>query len=124
MNDPVSDLIRDVAAGDGIGDTIYADDVAFDATIPNWRFQLRGADAVRHQLGGWFTDPGTFEELHRIPVPGGELVTFSLQWVEGGIQHTAHQAHLLEIEGARITRHKAWCGGRWPADLVAEMAVG
>lgn len=124
MTDPVGELIRDIAAGAGISEAVFADDVAFDATTPGWRSQLRGAAAVRRQLGGWFADPGTFEEIERIPTPDGELVTFSLQWMEDGVEHTAHQAHLLEVKDGRVTRHKAWCGGRWPADRVAEMKGG
>lgn len=122
MNDPITDLIADVAAGVGIRDSVYASDVEFDATVPHWRFQLHDADAVRHQLAGWYADPGTFDELHRVPVADGELVTFSLRWMEAGVEHTAHQAHLLAVEDGRISRHQVWCGGRWPADLVAEMA--
>jgi hypothetical protein len=124
MVDPVSDLIHDIADGGGIRDGVFADDVEFDATVPHWRFQLHDASAVREQLADWYADPGSFEELQRIPMPDGELVTFSLTWMEGGVQHTAHQAHLLEVSDGRITRHKTWCGGRWPAGLVAEMKGG
>jgi hypothetical protein len=34
-----------------------------------------------------------------------------------------HQAHLLEVADGRITKDQAWCGGRWPAGLLAEMAA-
>lgn len=91
MTDPVSDLVRDIAAGTGIGDSVYA-------------------------------DPGSYEELHRTPLPGGELVTFTLIWEEDGVPHAAHQAHVLGIEGDRVVRHEVWCGGRWSAELQTEMA--
>lgn len=122
MSDPVSTLISDIASGTGIGGEVYAPDVAFDATVPNWRFQLSGADAVRDKLSSWYADPGEFSSLDRLPVPDGELVTFTLHWSEDGVDHTSHQAHLLAVTGDRISAHTVWCGGRWPADLVAEMA--
>jgi len=122
MTDPVSDLVRDIAAGTGIGDSVYADTVQLDATVPGWRFHREGAQAVREALRGWYADPGSYEELHRTLLPGGELVTFTLIWEEDGVPHAAHQAHVLGIEGDRVVRHEVWCGGRWSAELQAEMA--
>jgi len=98
------------------------DGVVLDATVPNWRFTVRGADAVRAELARWYADPGTFEDLTRTPVPGGELVTFTLRWEENGIPHAVHQAHVLSVGRHGIVRDQVWCGGRWPAALLAEMA--
>jgi hypothetical protein len=122
MADPISDLLDDITSGGGIRESVYAPGVRFDATVPEWRFQLEGPDAVRGQLASWYGDPGVFQELQRMPVPGGELAVFTLTWVEGGVDHTAHQAHLLRVEQDRVVSHQVWCGGRWPASLVAEMA--
>ena len=36
--------------------------------------------------------------------------------------HAAHQAHVLAVREGRIVRDQVWCGGRWPASLLAEMA--
>lgn len=101
---------------------VLSDDVVLDATVPNWRFTVRGADAVGAELGRWYADPGTFEELTRTPLPGGELVTFTLRWQENGVPHAVHQAHVVAVSGGRIVQDQAWCGGRWPASLLAEMA--
>lgn len=121
MTDPVSDLVRDIAAGAGIGDSVYTDNVQLDATVPGWRFHREGAAEVREALRDWYADPGAFEEIHRTALPDGELLTFTLTWTEDGVRHAAHQAHVLGIEGDRIASHEVWCGGRWPADLLAEM---
>jgi hypothetical protein len=122
MGDPVSDLLRDILAGTGISDTVYADEAELDATIPGWRFSQRGAEHVRGQLSSWYADPGQFQELERTVLPDRELVTFTLTWMEDGVEHTTHQAHVLQVREGRVVRHQAWCGGRWPAPLVAEMA--
>jgi hypothetical protein len=103
---------------------VLRDDVVLDATVPNWRFTVRGAAAVRAELARWYADSGTFEDLTRTPVPGGELVTFTLRWEENGVPHAAHQAHVLSVAGPGIVRDQVWCGGRWPAALLAEMAEG
>ncbi|HEY2428307.1 MAG TPA: hypothetical protein VGI06_05220 [Acidimicrobiales bacterium] len=99
-----------------------APDVTLDATVPNWRFNVVGDEAVRSELARWYADPGSFEELVRTPLPHGELVEFTLRWVEGGVPHAVHQAHKIEVAGDRIARDQVWCGGRWSATLLAEMA--
>jgi hypothetical protein len=39
-----------------------------------------------------------------------------------GVPHAARQAHVLELDGeGRIAHDHMWCGGRWPATLLAEM---
>jgi hypothetical protein len=98
------------------------DDVTLDATVPNWRYRVRGRPAVKAELSRWYSDPGAFEEIRRTPLPAGELVEFTLRWEEDGVPHAAHQAHVVEVTGDRITRDRVWCGGRWPAALLAQMA--
>jgi len=102
---------------------LFTDDAVLDATVPNWRFEVRGRDDVTEQLRDWFADPGNFETVRREPLPHGELVEFTLHWNENGIPHACHQAHILELSDGRISRDTAFCGGRWPADLLARMAA-
>ncbi len=99
----------------------WADDVVLDATVPNWRFHRQGADQVRDTYREWFADPGTFESLVRFPVDGGEVVEYTLTWVEGGVPHAAHHAHILGLHNGRISSDTVLCGGRWSASMLAEM---
>jgi hypothetical protein len=122
MDDAVDRLLAAIESGTLPPSGIFADDVSFDATVPNWRFTLRGAEIVRDQLGSWYRDPGQFEELRRTPLPDGELVEFTLAWEEGGVPHAGHQAHILRLVDGVIASDTVFCGGRWPAALLAEMA--
>ncbi len=110
--------VEDAAMADC--DTLGSE-MVLDATVPNWRYQVQGRSAVKAELSRWYANAGTFEELKRIPLPTGELVEFTLRWEEGGVPHAAHQAHVLEVADGCITRDQVWCGGRWPAPLLAEM---
>lgn len=100
---------------------VFSDDALLDATIPNWRFSVRGAQRVHSQLATWYADPGRFTELRRLPIPGGELVEFTLSWTEHGVAHRCHQAHVIRLISDRVAADTAFCGGRWPAPLLAEM---
>jgi hypothetical protein len=107
--------------GASIPSDVFCDDAVLDATVPNWRFSVRGGDAVRAELGRWYADPGHFESISRTPLPEGELVEFTLAWEEDGVAHACHQAHILRLRAGRIAADAAFCGGRWPAPLLAEM---
>ena len=100
----------------------WSADATLDATVPNWRMHRAGADAIRDEYARWFADPARFDELRRVPVAGvGELIEYTLSWQENGVPHAAHHMHLLTVTGDRIVSDTAFCGGRWPAGLLAEM---
>jgi hypothetical protein len=116
----VDGLLAGIEAG-SIPPGVFCDDAVLDATVPNWRFSIKGGAAVKAELSGWFADPGRFEQLRRSPLPDGELVEFTLTWEEHGLPHACHQAHILRLRDGRVAADTAFCGGRWPAPLLAEM---
>lgn len=118
--DAIDSLLAGIEAG-AVPRGVFADDATLDATVPNWRFSTRGAPAVRTELSRWYADPGSFRDLRRTPIDGGELVEFTLTWEEGGVPHMVHQAHILRLRDGRVASDTAFCGGRWPAPLIAEM---
>jgi hypothetical protein len=103
----------------------WSADAELDATVPNWRLHASGADAIRAEYARWFADPGQFEELRRYQVQadGGpsEIVEYTLKWTENGVPHAGHHLHLLTVRDDRIVADTVFCGGRWPASLLAEM---
>ena len=110
------------------GCDVWAEDATLDATVPNWRLHAVGADAIRAEYARWFADPGEFRELHRFTIDGGtrvdgerELIEYMLTWQENGVPHAAHHMHLLTVRDDRIVADTVFCGGRWPASLLAEM---
>ena len=118
----VDTLLDAIEAGTLVPAGVYADSAEVDATVPGWRFTIRGVEAIRSQFATWYADPGHFDEFERIPVPGGEVVRFALSWTEHGVPHQAHQSHLIRLaESGEIVRHSMFCGGRWDAALLAQM---
>jgi hypothetical protein len=113
-------LLAGIEAG-SVPAGVFSEDAILDATVPNWRFSVHGGDAVRTELSRWFADPGRFEDLQRTSLPDGELVEFTLTWEEHRVAHACHQAHILRLRNDQIVADTAFCGGRWPAPLLAEM---
>ncbi|MFY9887504.1 MAG: hypothetical protein WAK71_04270 [Streptosporangiaceae bacterium] len=104
----------------------WSADATLDATVPNWRMQVSGADAIRAEYARWFADPARFEEIRRLPVssaPGvaTEVVEYTLSWSENGVPHAGHHLHVLTVRDDQIVADTVFCGGRWPAALLAEM---
>jgi hypothetical protein len=103
----------------------WSADAKLDATVPNWRFHVSGADAIRTEYAGWFADPGQFGELRRYALNPGEgpseVVEYTFSWTENGVPHAVHHVHLLTVRDDRIVADTVMCGGRWPASLLAEM---
>jgi hypothetical protein len=118
--DPVAAFLAGIERA-ALPEDIFCEDVVLDATVPNWRFQVEGAGAVRDELGRWYADLGRFEEVRRNRIDNGELVEFTLCWEEAGVPHTCHQAHVVKLRGDRIARDTVFCGGRWPESLMAQM---
>jgi hypothetical protein len=118
----VDKFLRAIESAAIPGCDAWSADATLDATVPNWRMHMAGADAIRAEYSRWFASPGHFDELRRLPVTGvGELVEYTLSWQENGVPHAGHHMHLLTVRDDRIVGDTVFCGGRWPAGLLAEM---
>ena len=117
-------LLDAIAAGTGVPDDLFAPTATLDATVPGWRFSVHGAGPVARKYSAWFADEAVFEELERLSVEDGEVVTYLLTWTEKGVPHAAHHCHRLRCdELGRIAADRFFCGGRWNAALLADMAA-
>ena len=118
----IDTFIETVAAAAPTGPA-FTPDAEVDATVPQWRLHRRGREAVEGEFARWYAHPGTFEDLIRTPIPGGEVVEWVLCWEEDGVPFACHQVHILQLgQDGLIHTDRVWCGGRWPAALLAEMA--
>lgn len=119
----VDRFLAAVESGEIAGCPAWSESAVLDATVPNWRFQVTGADAIRTEYARWFADPGSFEQLRRLPTEDGEVLEYTLTWTEDGVPHAAHHVHVLTIDAGLIVADTVLCGVRWPASLLAEMAA-
>ena len=120
----VDRLLDAFRAGTGVPADLLAAGAVLDATVPGWRFTVEGAAGVAGQYSRWFELPCELEELERLPVEGGEVVTYLQAMVIQGVPHAAHHCHVLRFDGeGRIASDRFFCGGRWDAARLAEMAA-
>ena len=104
---------------------------------PHWYLAVLGTDpsAQGHGLGSALLQsrlsrcddrrfPAYLESSKESNVPYYERFGFaavSEPYLEDGVPHAAHQVHLVTVDAGRISRDTVFCGGRWPAALLAEM---
>ena len=102
---------------------VWSDDATLDATVPDWRLRATGPEAIRAEYARWFADPADVHDLRRCALDdgSGEVVEYTLSWLENGVPHAAHHMHLLTVRENKIVADTVMCGGRWPASLLAEM---
>jgi hypothetical protein len=118
---------REVPAGDRERDDPRVRRVERGRHARRHRAQLAaardGPDAIRAQYARWFADPARFDELHHYPVSGGasDVIEYTPSWSENGVPHAAHHRHLLTVRDGLIAADTVFCGGRWPASLLADM---
>jgi hypothetical protein len=119
----VDEFLKAIESAGISGCDVWAADAVLDATVPNWRLRACGPDAIRAEYSRWFADPAKFEDLRRQQLGdgSGELVEYTLSWVENGVPHAGHHMHRLIVRDDRIVADTVFCGGRWPASLLAEM---
>lgn len=96
-------------------------EVRWDATVPHWRYRLEGEEAVRKELGRWYSAPLTDAVVVRRPTGDGEVVDHSMRFTEDGVDWTVHHLMVLGVEDGRIRSITVACGGRWDPALVAQM---
>jgi hypothetical protein len=118
---PIDLLLAEIAEGTGISTDAWSADSAMDVTVPHWRFECSGAEAIAAELSDWYDAPITIDSVVRREIPGGEAVELDLSWVQDGVPHAAHELHLFTVDGDRISRDTVFSGGRWSAALLAEM---
>jgi hypothetical protein len=119
----IEKFLHAIETADIPGCDAWSADATLDATVPNWRLHAAGADAIRAEYARWFAHPARFDELRRYPVEGGsaEVIEYTLSWTENGVPHAGHHLHVLTVRDDRIVSDMVFCGGRWPAALLAEM---
>ena len=122
-DDPISAFLAAIETATVDEADVFTDDAVLDATVPNWRMRVEGSDAIRAEYAKWFDHPASFIALERIPTPDGEVVLYEHEWLDGGIRHRGHHAHVIVVVDGKIASDTVWCGGKWSESLLQSMAL-
>ncbi|KQW47273.1 hypothetical protein ASC77_12375 [Nocardioides sp. Root1257] len=92
---------------------LFADDVFADLTVPHWRVQAEGVDAVFHLREDEHPFPGTVrvEALDR--TSRGFLLQFEERWRDGGQDWYCRELIHAVVTDGRISELAISCTGDW-----------
>jgi ketosteroid isomerase-like protein len=104
-------FVRFVETGDP--SDLLASDVLADVNVPEWRFQLQGADAVAGWLAGEQPNGCRVPSWRSDATASGAVVEVE-QWYErDGVEISARNLHRLEVRDGRVTEWTMYCTGEW-----------
>ncbi len=98
---------------------LFRPDVLVDTHVPNWRFQLEGAEAAARRACV-LPRPGRFTVFDAEPTEQGLLVQF--EWRTHGSQAVVRQLHRWRLDDGRIAEQLVYCAGVWDRALQARIA--
>jgi ketosteroid isomerase-like protein len=123
----IQKFLEGLQTGDWTGIEQYlTPDAIYDATVPGWRYQYRGAERIARELREDWTGRNTWRivELHVTPTRDGVVVDFEARGRrpqgaalrEGEV--CARLANIFRLEGGRIAEHRFYCAGEWDEATV------
>lgn len=122
MNNPISDRIIDVFVNGHVSslDGLYATDAIADCNVPQWRYQLRGAETItaairEDELG---VPHRTVTEWNHGVTDNGLFLEAEVRFNDGE-DRMWRNLHLFRITDGRITEHRLYCSGIWSQSDIA-----
>ena len=116
-------LLAAVEAGDAAGAArSFADDAVVDVTLPHWRTRACGVAAIAEAYATWCRRPGRLEEVDRRRTADGEVVSYLVSWLEGGVPMATRRCHVITLdEAGRIAGDAVFASEVWTAATMAAM---
>lgn len=123
----VARLIRGMETGDWSDlESCFLTDTVFDASVPNWRFQLQGPAALAEEIRGW-TASHVWNVSEQIvtPTPDGVILELETRGrCPGDDDHAEHDEMSRTVllfrlaPDERIADMKMYCAGEWDEETM------
>jgi hypothetical protein len=102
---------------------LFADDVFCDFTMPLWRLQAQGADAVVALRSGGHPWPGEIPRWRCDVTPTGFVLELEERWDNDGQRWYCREMARADLAGGVIAELSVYCTGDWDAALQARHAA-
>lgn len=114
----VAGTVRWLETGD-IADGLFADDVFLDLTLPHWRIQVLGADAVARSRQQLHPFRGTVRVERVDRTDRGFVMAFEERWHHEGQDWYCREQIRADVVGGSITDATVYCTGDWDEAVQA-----
>jgi len=118
----VRKLVRWLETGH-VPDGLFTDDVFCDLTLPTWRFQAQGAEAVAAARRASHPAPGRVPRLRYDPTPTGFVLEWEEEWDEHGDHWYCREMLRADVVDGAISSFSVYCTGDWSSAHQARHAA-
>jgi len=98
---------------------LFAEDVFCDFTMPLWRLQAQGVDAVVELRRRGHPSPGDVPRWRCDVTPTGFVLEFEERWSQAGRRWYCREMARADLAGAQISELSVYCTGDWDEELQA-----
>ena len=105
---------------------LYRPDALLDVSVPQWRYQLQGPEAIRLALAeglGPLAGNTRVTGQRATRTDDGVVVELEVRFVQDGEERLWREVHVFHTDGTAITEHLNYCTGVWDAATIARQAV-
>jgi hypothetical protein len=106
-----------------VPEDLLAPDAFCDFTMPTWRLQAFGVEAVAALRRAGHPEPGAVPRWRFDPTPTGFVLEVEEAWDAGGEQWTCREMFRADIDDAGITELSVYCTGDWDSARRTEHAA-
>ncbi len=92
---------------------VFAADVFCDINVPEWRFQMQGADAIATWLAGEQPEGCEVPSWTSEPTASGVLV----ELVQKTGDEISRNLHRLDVRDGKVVEWTMYCTGVWSKDM-------
>lgn len=110
---------------DGLAE-LYRPDALLDVSVPQWRYQLQGREAIRQALAeelAPLVGSARVTRQRATRTDDGVVVELEVRFVQDDEERQWREVHLFHTDGVAITEHLNYCTGVWDAATIARQAV-
>lgn len=123
MNDLTKKLlafIEDPNKSEGI----FSDDLFCDINVPQWRFQLQGADKYIEWIKGHWGQGSKLVGQRAYPLDGGFALEFDHEYSNRENEPVySRNLWLCQTDGGKISEITLYCPGEWDEDTRRRQAA-
>ena len=105
---------------------LYRADALLDSSVPEWRFQLQGRDAIREKLqeeAAHLSGGARVSGWRVTSTADGVAIELEVRFSQEGEERQWREVHLFHTDGEAITEHVNYCTGIWNAATIARHTV-
>jgi hypothetical protein len=97
---------------------LFTEDSFCDFTMPQWRLQFRGIDAITHGRRAGHPAPGRVPRSRFDETPTGFVLEVEEQWDQDGESWYCRELFRADVAGGAISDLSVYCTGDWDRALV------